>query len=930
MPDRMTLEHKILWLSLMLGALIWSGVAGVDFYYGNSDNYLDAVLLRVTPDAIASRATIMLACIVAGFLVSRVIRQLRRTEERLLSLNIALKTVRGVNRLITTETDRQRLIERVCRRLTDRSSYGLASIMLVDEGGMIDIAAHSSESGARKLPRDGLAGTPPPPCVVEVLGTGRALAVTEVRSDCGDCALRGACARDASVAVRLENGGHRYGALAVALPIELAADPDEQALLLELAGDISLALAGIRSAAKRRRMEAVRDVMGEISNAVNATTDVGDFIAKIREELGRIISTENFIVTLYDRDADTISLAYFADEKDQEQFQIFPAGKTQTAYVIRNDEPLLLNREAADRMIEEGLVENIGTPAKVWLGVPLRVRDDVIGAIVVQSYENENEFGPDDLEVMKFVSGQIGLSIERKRSVEALRAQREELETILDSVPAYIFYKDLEGRYVRVNRAFAEALGIPQSQWLGCKATTVLGESGAEYEADDHEVMVSGMPKRGILEVFETSHGTLWALTDKIPYLDKDGNVVGVIGLSVDITDRMNAEEALRGKEEELRQSQKMEAVGKLAGGVAHDFNNLLTAISGYTQLMLAQAEPGSTSHDNLTAVAQAADRAAALTRQLLAFSRRQPVERKVQDLNAVVLGMEKMLKRLIGEDVVLATDLEENLAPVSIDASMIEQILMNLAVNARDAMPEGGSLGVTTETVDVEGDQCEAVPNARPGRFVRISVTDTGIGMDRQTQKKIFEPFFTTKGPGKGTGLGLSVVYGNVKQHAGWVHVYSEPGRGTLFHIYLPAEAVEPPREKEAAVEETYVRVGTGERVLLVEDEGAVRDFAVRALRERGYTIVEAESAEQALDVFEREGQDFRLIFSDVVLPGKSGVQLVDEILARNPEIRILLTSGYADRKSQWPVIRERGFRMLQKPYSLHDLLEAFDEALH
>jgi PAS domain S-box-containing protein len=553
----------------------------------------------------------------------------------------------------------------------------------------------------------------------------------------------------------------------------------------------------------------------------------------------------------------------------------------------------------------------------------------VIGALVVQSYTDETRFNERDLEMLAFVSGQIGLAVERKRAEERVRTQREELQVILDSVPAYISYKDKNGRHIRVNRALAEATGIPQDRWVGKTMLELFPDVAEECGNSDVEVIATGEPKTNIVEPIETPKGTRWALSDKIPYRDKDGNVVGVIGLSVDTTERMKAEEALQRKEEELRQAQKMEAIGRLAGGIAHDFNNLLTAMSGYTELMLGQVEEDDPMHADLTAVKKAAGQAASLTRQLLAFSRRQPLQLAVEDLNSLVDGTKEILRRLIGEDISVVTELDPELARVNVDHSQIEQVILNLAVNARDAMPEGGSISIRTENVEVDEHQAELNPDARAGRFVCLSVQDTGVGMDRDTMDQIFEPFFTTKGPAGGTGLGLSVVYGNIKQHEGWIHVYSEPGRGSTFRIYLPASSQEVVENAPQERVGDAIPDGSGERILLVEDEEVVRRFAVRALRQRGYEVLEAGTAEEAFETFEKESGDFELVFSDVVLPGKSGVQLVDELLARKPALTILLASGYADQKSQWPVIRERGFRFLQKPYSVNDLLATIRDVL-
>lgn len=556
---------------------------------------------------------------------------------------------------------------------------------------------------------------------------------------------------------------------------------------------------------------------------------------------------------------------------------------------------------------------------------PLKWPDGVSGCVAVSPVDlavaEEHE-----LALLGEVSGDIAYAAhsmmadsERKLAEENLRGHRERLQAILDSLPAYIYFKDRAGRYLRVNRALIDATGIPQNDWYGRLGSELgLGEEFCREEKDAG-VIESGRPVRHELEKLVLASGVRWVLTDRIPYRDDSGNVAGVIGLCVDITDRVEAEQALATKDEELRRAQKMEAVGQLAGGIAHDFNNVLTAIMGYADLTLRHIDPDDPLARNVSSIKKAAEQAASLTRQLLAFSRRQPLQLRVRDVNGVVRGTENILNRLIGEDIVLSVECDADLANSFIDPSQIEQVIMNLAINARDAMPEGGTLKIRTENVRVDEAQCEAIPDASPGEYVRISVADNGTGMDRETLSRIFEPFFTTKGPGAGTGLGLSVVYGNVRQHGGWIHVYSEPDVGTTFRVYLPATTEDEKAELESPKSNGR---GDGERILLIEDEWAVRSLASKALRGMGYDVCEACSAEEALEVLQVE-EAFDLIFSDVVLPGKSGVQLADELIERDCPTPILLSSGYADRKSQWPVICERGLPFIEKPYSIADLTE-------
>ncbi|MGZ3556117.1 MAG: ATP-binding protein [Gemmatimonadaceae bacterium] len=367
--------------------------------------------------------------------------------------------------------------------------------------------------------------------------------------------------------------------------------------------------------------------------------------------------------------------------------------------------------------------------------------------------------------------------------------------------------------------------------------------------------------------------------------------------------------------EEQLRQAQKMEAVGQLAGGVAHDFNNLLTVIMSYSSMLLADGDSGDPDRGDIQAISDAAVRAAALTRQLLAFSRKQVLQLQPVNVNAIVTDVEKMLRRLIGEDISLSTHLDPQLALINADAGQLEQVLLNLAVNARDAMPDGGTLTLTTDNADLSDEHRDRHLGAAPGKYIMLAVTDTGTGMTREVQQRLFEPFYTTKGAGKGTGLGLATVHGIVKQLGGDVYVYSELGHGTTFKVYFP-QLTAVPDVLVAAVESREAPRGS-ETILLAEDDDALRALGARVLREFGYNVLVARTGGDALRIVAEHRGPIDLVATDVVMPEMSGGQLVEKVLKARPGIRVLFMSGYTDDEVMRRGVIDGQTAFLQKPFT-------------
>jgi PAS domain S-box-containing protein len=506
---------------------------------------------------------------------------------------------------------------------------------------------------------------------------------------------------------------------------------------------------------------------------------------------------------------------------------------------------------------------------------------------------------------------------ERRRAEEALRESHGLLNAVVEGTSDAVFVKDLNGCYLLINSAGARLFGRPASEILGQGDHELLPPEAAHVAAErDSRVMASGSPQT--LEETATVAGARRTfLTTRSPFRNALGRVAGLVGISRDVTE-------LKLLEEQYLQAQKMEAVGRLAGGIAHDFNNLLTVINGYADVLFGLLRSDDPGRESLAEILKAGERAATLTRQLLAFSRKQLLQPQVVNLNALLGDLVKLLQRLIGEDVELALVAAPGLGLTTVDPGQFEQAVINLAVNARDAMSGGGRLTIATRNADLDVGHH---PEVRPGRYVLVAVTDTGCGMDEATRARVFEPFFTTKEPGKGTGLGLAMVYGFVMQSGGHVEVDSEPGRGTTFRVYLPrTEAGNAPPKSSPDLHK--LPKGT-ETVLLVEDEDAVRALARLVLQTSGYTVLEARDGQDGMWVAQQHASPIHLLVTDLVMPRMSGRQLADLLVRERPGLRVLFMSGYTDEVMLSHGVGAAGVSFLQKPFSPSGLAQRVREVL-
>jgi PAS domain S-box-containing protein len=744
----------------------------------------------------------------------------------------------------------------------------------------------------------------------------------------------------AILAVPLLTQDRLIGVLAVRSATGTVFDARAVQLAEALADQAAITLEHARLFAEEERRRREAEVLADLARTIGAAPELATVLRRVTEAAQELCRSDGAVIGLRMPESDAVLLRYWTSPwYDELVAARIEPGQGLGGQVLQERRPLRTSDYLRDARLSPGYMERVrrlGIEAQ--MAVPILIDDRVEGLLYVDN-RSARVFTDHDESVLVRLAAQAAIAIRNaqileaeqiargtaERLVRALRESQDRFQFVARATNDAVWDWDLVSHGLWWNEGVSILFGYPPEQ-IGPDITwwyeTIHPDDRERVKSDINAAVERGAESWSAEYRYRRADGSYAHVFDRGYVLhDGDGRPTRMIGAMMDITQRLQLEE-------ELRQSQKMEAVGRLAGGVAHDFNNLLTIITGRTHLVLGRLKADDPVRRSVEVIQKTADRAAGLTRQLLAFSRKQVLQRKVLDLNTMVADVSTMLRRLIGEDVDLLLTLGPHAGRVNADRAQLEQALMNLAVNARDAMPEGGTLGLETDHVQlgaVPPDRPDALP---PGPYVVLRVMDTGTGMDAATQARIFEPFFTTKELGKGTGLGLSMVHGIVRQHGGAIHVRSVEGGGTTFEIYLPQ--VETAAETGGADDSGAPQPATGqETILLVEDEDDVRALAREVLERQGYTVVEASDGAQAVTVYEKEGARIDLILTDVVMPRMSGREMVDRVRATRPDMRVLYMSGYTGDAIVRHGVLDASMLLLGKPFTPLALIAKVREVL-
>ncbi len=684
---------------------------------------------------------------------------------------------------------------------------------------------------------------------------------------------------------------------------------------------------------RAERLAEEMSMIAEIGRVVGSTLDIKQVFERVDAEVRKLIPYDRLLVNLKQGDNEfVVAYASGVDSTGRRSGNVYQSQGTTTRLVMTTRTGILIQPADAEEIkhLYPNLYATFKTGLRSTMSVPLISKDEAIGSLTFRS-KKLKAYSEQDLRLAEKIGMQIAGAVvnaklfnDLSKTEKSLRESNELFSLFMRHSPIYTFIKEVtptQSLVLQASDNYVQMIGIRGGDMVGKTMTELFPpEFAAKITADDWAVVSRG----DVLRLDEELNGRSYT-TIKFPIVRGDKTLLA--GYTIDITERKRAEEEKIKLQGQLLQSQKMESVGRLAGGVAHDFNNMLGVILGHAEMALGQVDPMQPLHVNLLEIRKAAERSADLTRQLLAFARKQTVSPRVLNLNETVAGMINMLQRLIGEDIRLNWLPGIDLWPVKIDPSQIDQILANLCVNARDAIVGIGKITIETGNISLDEAYCADHAGFVPGEYVLLAVSDDGSGMDKEVLDKLFEPFFTTKGLGKGTGLGLATIYGIVKQNNGFINVYSEPDQGTTFRIYLPRHIG---KDEQARTEEPREPVMRGrETVLVVEDEPSLLDLGKLMLEDQGYRVLTAGTPGEAIRLAEDHPGEIHLLLTDVVMPGMNGQDLAKKMLPLYPNLKRLFMSGYPANVIIHNSVLDEGVNFIQKPFSRKDLAAKVREVL-
>jgi PAS domain S-box-containing protein len=876
------------------------------------------------PDLISESIALITSAfmLAAIFYIGTLFLSIKRSENSLHIANRAYKVLSNCNQAVVHSADESKLLHEICRIIVEDGGYRLAWIGFAEQDKLKTIrpvAQIGFEEGYLETVNitwaDAKRGKGPTGTAIR---TGKPSIAQNILTDPAyepwrDQAIKRGYA--SAIALPLFDNSHSFGALNVYAAEPEAFAAEEVNLLNELAGDLAYGIMTLRTRDHRQRAEeTLREREEQYKNLYS-------MMRLMCDNLPDLIWTKdiegNFLFV--NKACSEILL----DARDTDE----PIGKTDIYFANRmiKSHPEIPDYLSFGKKCVESDLTVLKTKKPMRFDESGNVKGNFLFLDVYKApFEDENRNIIGTVGCARIVTKERQMEKEHKRAEEQIRLANERLQYLIFSSAAVIYTSmpspDYEITFISENIL----------KMTGYLSNVFLDNSGfwfKQIHPEDRQRILNELPRIFEQEIytleyrFRRKDGTyIWVHDDKKLVLDMENKPLEVISYVLDVTERKKVEEQLLG-------AQKMEAVGKLAGGVAHDFNNLLTVINGYSEIILTQSLDKESARKHIEQIKKAGERAASLTTQLLIFSRRQIIQPKIINLNSVVSDVEKMLQRLIGEDIELVTMLDKESGNIKADPSQIDQVIMNLAVNARDAMPKGGKLIIETKKVYLDKDYAKRHLSVKPGAYIMLAISDTGVGMDAETKSKIFEPFFTTKERGKGTGLGLSTVYGIVKQSGGNIWVYSEPGKGTTFKIYLAR--IEEETDKEVKAKSSPESLKGSETILLVEDDHGVRKLARDILTNYGYHVLDAENGDRAISICNQYKKAINLMITDVVMPKMSGRELEKKITPLYPEIKVLFVSGYTDNAIVHHGVLDSDVAFLAKPFGTDSLVHKVREVL-